>query len=474
MRVLLNNSFSFLLILSIMVFFSCSKDSDEPEQTEKNVTTQDLSITMDENPTNGQVIGTLSGTTNKGTVSFSIIEQSPQNSFSIDAVNGELKVADASVFNFEINPTITGMIKVANGNLFEIAAVTINLNDLEEDRVYEGDVILTTQIEVNDFGEMGFTHITGGLLIGSYLYDDIVDLSPLLNIERIGQTLQISDCSSLTTTKGLKNISYIGGNIMINDNPMLEAIPDLRKLTILQAGISIGGSMNLMDISGLSQVTKIKGDFQLYDTSLTNLNAFKNLKTIEGRFLIMGNLYLVNLDSLLNLNDIGSKITISFNEALTNLDGLTSVTATIPEVIIYQNTRLENINGLQNIKFTEQIEITNNFSLINLNGLSRATSPSRIDIINNRSLISLSGLNNITAIGEGGFYIEKNYLLKNLNNLDRISIIEGPLSIERNILLKDFCALNDLITEGSFGTYLVLRNLYNPTIQDIIDGNCNI
>ena len=82
---------------------------------------------MDENQENGQIIRTVSGSTNEGNVTFSITEQTPSDAFSIDATSGELKVADAMLFNFETNPVITGNVKVANGAVSQNASVTITL-----------------------------------------------------------------------------------------------------------------------------------------------------------------------------------------------------------------------------------------------------------------------------------------------------------------------------------------------------------
>ncbi len=130
--------FTFRIIVAAIffTFISCSKDSNDPDPFETTVTTSDFSKTIDENPTNGQVIGTVSGTTNEGSVTFSITEQTPSGAFSIDATSGELKVADEMLFDFETNPTITGNVKVTNGTVYKNASVVITLNDLVEDNIY--------------------------------------------------------------------------------------------------------------------------------------------------------------------------------------------------------------------------------------------------------------------------------------------------------------------------------------------------
>ncbi|SRX76069.1 cadherin repeat domain-containing protein [Aequorivita antarctica] len=463
-----------LLVIIILTFVSCSKDSDEPEPAETSVTTSDFSTTMDENPTNGQVIGAVQGSTNQGSISFSLIEQFPEGAFSIDPSTGELKVADETLFNFEVNPTIIGTVKVAQGTLFKMASVIINLNNLEEDRLYEGDIILTTQNEVIAFGNTGYTHITGSLLIGTSYYDDIVDLSPLLNVEKVENTLSINNCSNLITTAGLRNISYVGSGLVVYDNPVLKKITDLQNLAFLEGVLFISGNLSLNEISSFDQLTEIKGNFQLYDSSIKNLDAFVNLNSIEGFLTIYNNIYLNNINGLASLSAVGDHINISYNYYLTDLDGLSNLTTTLVGLEIYNNSSLENINGLHNIETTDRLFITSNYSLKNIEGLSSTKNVNRLKITQNNSLLNLQGLNNLTVIGEDGLYIEGNNKLTNLNGLNGINNIQGELSISENFLLRDFCILQDFLTNGSLGSYSVFGNFYNPTMQEIIDGNCNI
>ena len=187
-------SLKILIAFVALNFVSCSKDSDEPDQPETTITvsTQDFSTTMDENPTNGQVIGIVQGSTNQGSVTFSIMEQTPSGAFSIDPSSGELKVADEIIFDFENNPVITGTVKVANGTVFENAAVTITLNEVYEDNVFEGDVILLSQQEVDDFGANNYTKITGSLMIGEEnSTTDIFTFIPLQTLRTINHDLLI-------------------------------------------------------------------------------------------------------------------------------------------------------------------------------------------------------------------------------------------------------------------------------------------
>lgn len=89
-----------LALLLVIGLNSCSSDSDSNDEQETVITvsTSDFATSLNENPENGQVIGAVEGTTNQGSVVFSISEQTPEGSFEIDAITGELSVSDESIF----------------------------------------------------------------------------------------------------------------------------------------------------------------------------------------------------------------------------------------------------------------------------------------------------------------------------------------------------------------------------------------
>lgn len=96
------------------------------------LTTQDETVAIDENPTSGTAIVTISAATDLGSASFAIVNESVSGAFAIDAATGELTVADASVFDFETNPTLTATVNVTNSSLEQTSIVTVNLNDIFE------------------------------------------------------------------------------------------------------------------------------------------------------------------------------------------------------------------------------------------------------------------------------------------------------------------------------------------------------
>ena len=452
MRILLNNHFSILFFLLIFTLSSCSKDSDEPNSEAISVTTSDFSITMDENPNSGQVIGSVSGSTNEGSVNFSLIEQTPAGAFSIDATSGELKVADETIFDFETNPIITGIVKVAIGAVSKNALVNITLNDIIEENVYDGHVHLKTQQEVNDFGAHNYSGITGNLIIGYTFgpnYSNITDLLPLEDLTSVGEEVVISHNGALKSFLGLENLSEIENTLSIFENPVLT------------------------NLDGFQSITEIKKDLYIgYNGSLTNLNGLLNITTIKDNLSIEG-LILHNLNGLQNLTNVGS-LYIASNPNLDNIDSLSGIISLRYLLLIQSNPSLINLDALENIHSTiARVEIYENESLVNLNGLRNIGANGYLTISGNKSLVDLSGLQSVTNV-ISRILIEKNENLQNLNGLENLLEVGYEMIFIQNVNLSDFCAITNLCISGNIDSFYTEANAYNPTKQDIIDGNCSL
>ncbi|NNF33771.1 MAG: cadherin repeat domain-containing protein [Saprospiraceae bacterium] len=118
-----------ILLMVTGIITSCSNDDPEPEAT---LSAEDFILTIDENQSNGTVLGTITANSSQGTLSFTFSSQSPAGSMSIDAASGELTVADETLFDFETNPEIIGTVAITDGVLSTGASIRITLNDVEE------------------------------------------------------------------------------------------------------------------------------------------------------------------------------------------------------------------------------------------------------------------------------------------------------------------------------------------------------
>ena len=129
-----------ILLLSLLVL-QCGKGEDgggsdyptpNPSPT-ITITASDFSVTIAENPAAGAVLGTVQASASSGaSVGFAITSQSVAGAITINATNGELTVADASLFDFETQTTLTAVVRVSAGSVTEDVNVTITLTDVDE------------------------------------------------------------------------------------------------------------------------------------------------------------------------------------------------------------------------------------------------------------------------------------------------------------------------------------------------------
>ena len=159
--------FSILSIFGLLFIISCDDDSPAPLELTLNAIP---AITIDENPNNGQVLATLSGTTNQGDLAFSLTNQNPAGAMAIDSQSGELTVADSSLFDFEANPTLTATGNVTAEGETKSATITVNLNNV-------GDVItlsnFTFSIAENPSNGQVIGTVSGTIDVGTLTYSFI-------------------------------------------------------------------------------------------------------------------------------------------------------------------------------------------------------------------------------------------------------------------------------------------------------------
>lgn len=123
-----------VLFLPVLFMVSCN-DDDDPVAIAIEVSP--LSVTIDENPAVNLALGTVDASTNRGELLFTLSDESPAGALSIVSTTGELTVGDASLFDFETNPTITATVAASVEDVVETAQVTITLNNVVEDILLE-------------------------------------------------------------------------------------------------------------------------------------------------------------------------------------------------------------------------------------------------------------------------------------------------------------------------------------------------
>lgn len=250
-------SLTLLIFLVMTQFTSCG--SDDTPDVKVVLEANDLTVSVDENPEMDAVIGKIQASTNKGTLSYSLALQTPDNAVSINSASGEIRVKTPAVFDYEKINLIEGVVQVSNGTMNEIVNLSISINDLDDEVVddqgiFRGDVILSTQSDLENFMESDYHTIDGDFTISDDPnLEGITDMAKLKSLTTIIGVLTIDNMLNLLDLSGLDNLTSVGG-------------------------ITISNNWGILDINGLLNVTTCSGPILITDN--TSLEYFCGLQPL--------------------------------------------------------------------------------------------------------------------------------------------------------------------------------------------------
>jgi len=287
-----------------------------------------------------------------------------------------------------------------------------------------------------------------------------------------GDKQEVADIT-ITLNNIYEKYSYIG-NVQLDSQQDVNSFGAENNWGI--SGLLLIGNNqgDITDLSPLSSLINV-GTLQIEDLDITSFEGLNNIVDIEFSLNIIHNTSLLTLEGLSNNLTIGYDLSILENYSLTSLNGLPSFSNIGRDLIIRNNNQLNDITALFNIN-----EVGRDFILrfnSQLNDLSPLSNLYEIGrnffLFQNDQLSSLSGLENLTHIG-GNFDITNQIFITEINGLSNLQTVMGNLSIINNPQLTNLCGIENLISNnGLDGDYTVEGNVYNPTLQDIIDGNCS-
>lgn len=116
--------------LVTITLLSCGNDDDSISQT--TITGNGFTTSVDENTSNGHVLGNVTGASNTGAVTYTLTSQSIANAIDINFNTGNVTINNESAFDFETNPTITAVATIASGASTKDVNITINLDDIDD------------------------------------------------------------------------------------------------------------------------------------------------------------------------------------------------------------------------------------------------------------------------------------------------------------------------------------------------------
>jgi hypothetical protein len=227
----------------------------------------------------------------------------------------------------------------------------------------------------------------------------------------------------------------------------------------------------------------LAGNFQ---SDITSIAGLSDLVEIKGLLVINHNPFLTTLNGLNNVKSIVAGIEMNDNKKLVDMKGLESLSRLgtgefYAQVNISNNAMLVSFEGLENIGELSELFISNNPSLTSFNGFQNLKRLQSLVINGNNSLTSLSHLSGLTTFRpnpdmatDGRFQINNNTALQSMDGFQNITQFEGFIVIQNNGSLANYCQLSNVLNIGVFNSATVIaNNLFNPTVEDIIAGNCS-
>lgn len=376
---------------------------------------------------------------------------------------------------------------ISSGGVAEISGNAPGCEDLAEvtancqiafPNCPEGDVILSTQAEVDQFiiDYPNCAVIPGVLNINDSGTDPIVNLDGLQNIQTV-YGLYVQN-TTLTDFSGLDALTTISGDVVINATSLTD-VSFLSDFTSIGGSLTIMGNAALTDLSAFSTLEEIDGNLEImFNNALTSLSGLDNIiATSIDNLTIMfnSNLSVCSIESVCIYLANGFPATIMGNsagcidnadiEANCDLDecppgDVAFFTQAEVDYFALQYPNCTEING--NIEIGDlPNDITDLQALENIMTINGYLSIERTELTN------FNGLHNLESIYGSWLSISRNDNITNMQGFDSLETVAGQLIVSLNDNLETLTGLESLTTLGSMDI------LQNPMLQNL-DGLNNI
>jgi hypothetical protein len=323
--------------------------------------------------------------------------------------------------------------------------------------------IIETQEDVDEFNA---TKIFGNLEIDG---EGIHDLSGLSTLTSVGAI--VIQNTQLTNLNGLQNIQNLTGKVHLENNHKLEDVTALSNISTQIITLEVIENNALTDLTGLN-IAEQADVLHIERMPVVNMDNFTNIKiinTIRFRYLHQLN----SVEGLIGLESIENQLRLEGLSQLNSLEGFNNIQS-LDIDLNFVNLHLDDFQGFDGLTTCRSINISNMSDLQTLSGFDSLEYVSGVINLSDCSgIVNFDGFPSL--ISTGGLTINNLYALSDFGNLSQLTSIENDLIIVENNSLTDFCDLQTLMmNDGLGGDYVVFNNAYNPTQQDIIDGNCSL
>jgi hypothetical protein len=328
-----------------------------------------------------------------------------------------------------------------------------------------------------------------------YNNKNLQNINVLSSYSKAG-SVNLNNLPNLRSLSGLKNIAEIGGLRLSLNSSYITNLDDLKNLKTVNYTLFINGDyyvdgVSALDsnnyiksIDGLNNLEKCNDMYFHHLHGVTDFPKFPNLSQLNS-LQIFDNDFLKTINSFENLETVTNEFRITKNINLIELSSFNSLTIA-KDFTIANNNKLPLIKGFNNLTIANDFTIVYNYKISSINGFEKLkTIDGDFEVLGNDVLTTFDKIKNIETVkgnlhiegGHSGFfggYINLDDKIEDLNWLSNLKTVEGDLKIIYSSSLKSLCGLQNLLSnDGLKGNYIVNNNLFNPTKQEIIDGNCS-
>jgi hypothetical protein len=233
------------------------------------------------------------------------------------------------------------------------------------------------------------TAIGGTLKIGNDVLTSLDGLGSLASVNE----LRIERNISLISLAGLDGLISVEGDVWISDNSAMTSLDGLNNLVSIGWQLHIFENPVLTSVASLANLTTVGDYFAFYDNdSITELTGFEALTT-TGSFYIARNNALLDIEGLSGLTRVNGSIDISDNELLPMLTGLHNLAVVTHTLTVQRNHTLLSLEGLSGLTSTARLIVQLNENLTSMSGLDSLESlPETLTIFANDSLCRSTAL----------------------------------------------------------------------------------
>jgi hypothetical protein len=140
-----------------------------------------------------------------------------------------------------------------------------------------GEILRIGYLSLSDLHGLHSLNSVGGI----YLFDNanVENIDVFANIEMVAGPVAIWRSPVLQNIDGLSNITFIGEDLTLSDLPLVTTLLPLQDLTSVASNIEFGGiflgNIGISDLAGLENITVLDGQLQLYfNSALLSLEGF--------------------------------------------------------------------------------------------------------------------------------------------------------------------------------------------------------